>query len=176
MLSIVLIVAVFLACSMHQVYFFYSRNNLAKKSWEELVDAILPTEHEIIRELAKIVSNKDICTSGETVTALWLRLGGTRGLRRLHHNSRVMLQLAIYAERWNPDHGRVFAELIRQDVIVLRRLLIRIEILSLLRLSSALFSSTLVKAAKCYEDTSLRLQAIYAESHAARLSVLRSSI
>jgi hypothetical protein len=59
---------------------------------------------------------------------LWELVGGWDGLHRMRQNADLIIQLAAYIQIWNRDEAIIVAERIRQDSLMLRRAIWRIEL------------------------------------------------
>jgi hypothetical protein len=57
---------------------------------------------------------------------IWSMIGGAEGLTRMRANTDVLLALAAYAKRWNPEKGDAVAERMVRDAMALRRAVIGI--------------------------------------------------
>src|ERR1700743_709658 len=65
---------------------------------------------------------------------IWLGLGGMEGLRRMGRNTRILIALAAYAERWNFTESVIVKERMRQDALQLRVATLQISVRILLHL------------------------------------------
>lgn len=64
---------------------------------------------------------------------MWEAASGLAGIQKLNSNVEVMLQLAMYAERWNDVNGRVLSEIMRRDAARVRACVQQIELAMLTR-------------------------------------------
>ena len=93
---------------------------------------------------------------------------GADGLRRMHANARILMALASYAQRWNPNEAIVVTERMRSDAVVLRRAMRRLSMGLVLRNSRLLGPFRIQEAASAYYLMRRCLLALYESSHAGR--------
>jgi hypothetical protein len=97
----------------------------------------------------------------------WKMIGRAEGLSRMRANSDVLIALATYAQRWNPDQGLVVAERMRRDGMALRGAAVGIGLAMSCGYGKQRVSPYVDEAARVYYLMRLRLQALYETSHAA---------
>ena len=94
----------------------------------------------------------------------WELVGRTDGIRQMKRNAEVMLELAVYAQRWDKEEAIVITELIRRDASRVTR---AVNVLRVhLFVNSTLESSTsapfhLLEAAAAYFLLRRRLVGLY---------------
>jgi len=59
---------------------------------------------------------------------MWKIVGGLEGINQLRANATIMLNLAVFAERWNCEQGPVISEMIRRDVLRLNGAVLRVQL------------------------------------------------
>ncbi len=140
--------------------------------WHELVLRMRPADRSGIVELA---SRRLTASTGQPPiepNAMFEMLGGASGLRAIYRNSKVILALAGYATRWNPEEGARVTDAIRRDALRLQRtvriiqleMMLKHRLFVPLRMRSA--SVRLEQAALLYQEMSQRLLGLYQNSHA----------
>ncbi len=172
MYHLVVLVFIFLGSVLYQASFVRSRRRLRTQSWQDIVGRLKPLDEAVLDSLSLACSSSSAKRAKGDASLVWAGLGGLRGVFAIRGNARTMLELAVYAERWNPSYGAVFAELVRADVYRLRRLTIRLCLLRVFTFGGAHFKRTLVLLLRDYAGLKSRLIAIYQECHAGRLSLM----
>jgi hypothetical protein len=84
----------------------------------------------------------------------------------MKQNADVMIALAAYASRWNMVEASIVAERMRQDGIMLRRALFRVNLDSMLHRRPIRFPFYLHQAASSYYLMLRRLLCLYEANHA----------
>jgi hypothetical protein len=89
----------------------------ARKTWEGLLDNLISVD----RQALETVALDAIAPSGERRTdaeakeltreQIWELLGGLDGVERLEKNSRVLIEMAAYLQRWHPEAANTAEEL-----------------------------------------------------------------
>jgi hypothetical protein len=92
---------------------------------------------------------------------LWQAVGGYEGLRRMQHNTDVIIRLAAYVSRWNYTEAAIVAERIRQDSIILKRAFQHIERRALFAKHQLRLPFYVQQAASSYYLMTRRLLALY---------------
>lgn len=92
----------------------------SSRTWEELMSQLTPID----RRAVEAVALDAVEPSGERRAdehrrelgrkEIWDLLGGMDGIRRMENNSRVLIEMAAYIERWHPDDADT-AEQIRLE-------------------------------------------------------------
>lgn len=90
-----------------------SRNS----TWENLMQSIVPVDRSAIETVALDA----VEPSGEPKSEghprelgrkdIWNLLGGMEGIERIENNSRVLIEMAAYLERWHPEAAEIAEEL-----------------------------------------------------------------
>lgn len=81
----------------------------SRTTWEELMGQIVPTNRQGIEAVAlDAIEPSGARRSDEHRrelgrTEIWNLLGGMDGIRRMENNSRVLIEMAAYLERWHPE-------------------------------------------------------------------------
>lgn len=127
MLVVIGMLAVLLAIGAVQVRFSYRRRKLFAQNWDSILLQMEAVDLASLRGIADryLKVGKDQLRIDPL--DMWTAVGGLNGLRRMRRNSETVLQLAIYAERWNTENGRVVSELIRRDAMRLNQSIRKIE-------------------------------------------------
>lgn len=96
---------------------------------------------------------------------IWLGLGGMEGLRRMRRNTRILIALAAYAERWNFTESVIVKERMRQDALQLRVATFQISVRMLLHLGQVRVPFHLHQSVAAYHLMTKRLLMLYQTSH-----------
>lgn len=86
-------------------------------TWEELMQSIVPVDRHAIEMVAlDAVEPSGVPKSEEYHRELgrqdiWDLLGGMEGINRIESNSRVLIEMAAYLERWHPEAVETAEEL-----------------------------------------------------------------
>jgi len=98
-----------------QVRFFLRRRAQQNTTWNTLLARIEPLNFADLERIAKAYLEPRGNQLELQPQAMWRLLGGADGLPRLRRNAEVMLDLAMFVQRWNFEDATVVAE-IRQSV------------------------------------------------------------
>jgi hypothetical protein len=111
---------------------------------------------------------------------IWDLVGGYEGLKKMRKNAEIMLALAAFAQRWNYAEAMIVTERMRNDAVLLRRAVRRVEmgmrfgrLLGRLRQTMPLH---LQESSAYYYLMRQRLLALYETSHMSRYPVLAASL
>ena len=104
------------------------RRKLLTRNWGAVLGALEPVDLEGIRSIAETFDKSLHRQPQIDAAAMWKVVGGLDGLRRLRRNAWAMLDLAVYAEKWNLDKGLLVSEMMRQDADRLNRAIFRIQL------------------------------------------------
>jgi len=89
----------------------------SRRAWEELMSQLVPTNRQAIETVAlDVVESSGERRSDEHRRELgreeiWSLLDGMDGIRRMENNSRVLIEMAAYIERWHPDAAEIAEEI-----------------------------------------------------------------
>ena len=145
---------------------------LSQLTWDELLAGLEPVP---VAGICVIALDYLQPTKGQIniePSELWKLIGGADGLRRMHSNAQILMALATYAQRWNPNEAIVVTERMRSDAVVLRRAMHRLSMGLVLRNSRMLGPFRVQEAASAYYLMRRRLLALYESSHAGRYPAL----
>ena len=173
-MSILFAVFVFLAIGLIRTQ--VSARRLGELSWEELLTKLEPVETDGITAVAVEYLNPGNLQIGSKPDDIWNMIGRAEGLSRMRANSDVLIALATYAQRWNPDEGLVAAERMRRDGLALRRAVVGIGLAMTCGYGKQRVSSYVHEAASSYYLMRLRLLALYRTSHSARYPSLAAAL
>lgn len=101
---------------------------LSGVDWESLVSQIQPVPFEGLEKVALDHLQPRGCQLSIEPEELWQLVGGFDGLKKMQKNADLIIHLAAHVRRWNFDEAIVVAERIRQDSVMLKRALFRIQI------------------------------------------------
>jgi hypothetical protein len=80
-----------------------------RKTWEGLLENLISVDRQAIESVAldAIVSSGERRTDAEARELsrhqIWNLLGGLDGVERLESNSRILIEMAAYLQRWHPE-------------------------------------------------------------------------
>ncbi len=155
-----------------QFKFLTRRKELSQRTWEDLVASVEQVNLEGIREIADVFLNPTKDQLRLEPPTMWQMLGGLKGLQTMHRNAEIMLELCVYAERWDAA-GPVVSEMIRLDAMNFNKALRRVELAAVLGLGHLRGHFAIMEIAAHYELIRRRLFGQYEKSHIARLAVLQ---
>lgn len=176
MLIFAILACVFLGLIVYQVRFAMRRRILAALSWDEVFARIEPLDLAGIRSIADHYLHPDRDQLSIEPATMWQMVGGLDGLSRMRANAAVMLELAVYAERWNDEEGPVVSEMIRRDAVRLNRAVTRIEVTLLSHLGFVRAPFHLQEVSASYYLIRSRLFGLYRNSHAGLLPRLEAAL
>ncbi len=104
------------------------RRRLLTRSWGDVLGALEPVDLDGIRTIAEGFQRSEAGGPQMDAAAMWKVVGGLDGLRRLRRNAWAMLDLAVYAEKWNLEKGLLVSDAMRQDADRLNRAIFRIQL------------------------------------------------
>jgi hypothetical protein len=168
--------AVFLFLAIGLIKTQVSATRLGELSWDNLLTKLEPVETEGITAVAIEYLNPGNLHLGTKPEDIWNMIGRAEGLSRMRANADVLIALATYAQRWNPDEGVVVAERMRRDGMALRRAVVGIGLGMTCGYGKQRVSSYVHEAASAYYLMRLRLLALYETSHAARYPSLAAAL
>jgi hypothetical protein len=159
-----------------------SQNRRENLSWEELLAQLRPMTRVGIEEVATVF----LFPSSEQLDArcsdirlesqdVWDFIGGVEGIETMRHNARVLIDLAYYVQRWNPQASLV-AEQLRLDANQIRVSLSRIQASKRNGTLDKWFPIHATRATAAYYLMTRRLYALYEVSNAGLLNQLKASI
>ncbi|WP_263384137.1 hypothetical protein [Granulicella arctica] len=128
MIFLVLYVLVFLGGVGYVIDTGYKRRKLHAQSWNDVLGTLEPINLEGIRLIADNFNGSDEGRVRIEADEMWKVIGGLHGLKRLKRNAWAMLNLAVYAEKWNRDQGELVSETIRRDATRLNHAIFRIQL------------------------------------------------
>ncbi|GAA3751781.1 hypothetical protein [Terriglobus aquaticus] len=175
MLFFCLALAVSLAFAIPQLAFMVRRRKLLQRDWKDVVASIEPVNLGGIKAIAEMYLSPTKDQLRIEPPVMWELLGGIAGVRKLSKNADAILELCVLAEQW--DHnGKLISELIRADIVDLKRALARIELATLHGYADARGHFALMQIASAYNLMRLRLLGQYEKSHVARLQTLHGRL
>lgn len=117
LIPVVSTIAVFLLVVGTAVVYGLRIRRARKTTWEELMRRIAPVDRQGIETIAL----QSIDRSGQPLSEderrelgrqeIWTLLGGMDGIHRIESNSRVLIEIAAYLERWHPEASDTAEEL-----------------------------------------------------------------
>ena len=165
-----------LSGSGYLAYFASRRHNLLGRDWEDVLAEIRPVHLEAIRLIAEIYLHPNKDQLRIEPEEMWQLVGGLKGIRRLRANAQVMLNLAVFAQRWNREQSPIIAEMIRRDAVRLNRAAFRIQLILLFHLGFMRAPFHLLEAASAYYLIRGRLLSLYRASHIGLMPHLEAAL
>jgi hypothetical protein len=100
-------------------YYYVLARRSSKASWEDLLGKLKSIDRNVIEEVAldRMESNDEQTEAdaeGLDPGTLWKMIGGLQGLEVIEQNSKVLIDLACYLQRWYPE-ALPIAEQLRLD-------------------------------------------------------------
>lgn len=140
---------------------------LRKKSWEELLDMLLPVNAEWIVLVALEYRELTAQESSVASEEMWRLLGGWRGIKAMFTNAERLYVLAAHAESWGGLKAAKNAELMRRDGRRLRAAAAKAAWKYVSQRSTSHCAPELKRAASAYFGMTERLIELY-ENRSAR--------
>ena len=169
MICLVFLVLLLLAVVWYRPHLTSHRRKLTARTWEEILSRIEPINFEGLRSIADCYLQPDKDQLRVEPGSMWELLGGLEGICNLKSNAAVMLELALYAERWNAEQAPVISEIIRRDGVRLNKAVNRIVLAHFFHFGSLDTAFNLQEAASSYFLMRGRLVGLYRNSHSALL-------
>ncbi len=150
--------------------------SLSRLSWEDLLAKLKPVSVDGINAIALDYLQPGKGQTRIETDQLWTMIGGLEGISRLRANADVLLALAGYAQRWNPEEGLIVAERMRRDGLALRRSAFKLMVSLPFGFGQALGPFNVQEVAGAYYLMRQRLLALYETSHAGRYPQLSAAL
>ena len=166
----------FLAGAGYLALFASRRRNLLRRDWDDVLAELRPVHLDALRLIAQVYLQPEKDQLRIEPQEMWELLGGLKGIRRLKANARVMLNLAVFAQRWNREQGPIVAEMIRREAVRLDRAVFRLELIFLLHLGLMRVPFHLLEAASSYYLIRGRLIGLYQVSHIGLMPRLEAAL
>jgi hypothetical protein len=151
-------------------------------SWDELLARLLPVSRAGIQEVANAFLDPtglelDSRRAERHLGArdIWDFVGGIEGVKTMRRNAGVLIDLASYVRRWNPEATAV-AEQLRLDANEIRNALFRINWARRRGRLAASFPIQASRAAAAYYLMTQRVCALYEISQEGLLAQLKAAI
>jgi hypothetical protein len=151
-------------------------------SWTDLLARLSPVGRVGIEEVAAVflLPSSEQLDSRSIESRLELRdiwdfIGGIEGLKAMQRNADVLIELACYVQRWNPE-ASVVAEQLRLDANQIKTSLAKIRSSQRRGTLSTWFPIHATRATAAYYLMTQRLCALYAISHEGLLAQLKAAI
>jgi hypothetical protein len=150
-------------------------------SWDDLVTKLVPLSKIGIEEVAcsfLAPSGRELDPRGEDRLEsrdIWDFVGGIDGLKAMRQNAAVLIDLACYVRRWNPE-AFVVAEQLRLDASEIRSALAKVRFARWRGQLGSKFPIHATRAAAAYYLMTQRLCALYEISQSGLLFRLKAAI
>jgi len=110
------------------ICFHWRSRKLVIAEWQTIVAQLQPVSFKGLERVAL----DHLQPSGNQLQIetdeLWELIGGWDGLNRMWHNANLLIQLAAYIQVWNRTEAIVVGERIRQDSLLMKRAILRIQL------------------------------------------------
>lgn len=159
-----------------QLRFVFRRSAQQKTTWNGLLARLEPLNFADLERIAKAYLEPRGNQLELQPQAMWRLLGGADGLPRLRRNAEVMIDLAVFVQRWNFEDATVVAEIMRRDAARLQKAITQIEMAMLLRRGNLRIPFYIHEASAAYYLMRQRLLALYETSHAGLLPRLAQAL
>ncbi len=176
MTPFLILATVLVVLCLFQTQFVLSRRKLQSSTWDELLSKIQPVDFNQLQRVARAYLEPGKDQLQIQPAEMWQILGEQEGLARVRHNAGIMLDLAVYAERWNFHEGRIIAEIMRRDAVRLRDAAKAIESSLNRETRTAHLPFHLQEVCSAYYLMRQRLMALYENSHVGRLPQLQAAL
>lgn len=134
---------------------------LSGNNWDAIVARIQPVPFEGLEKVALDHLQPQGSQLLIQPEELWQLVGGFDGLKSMRQNADLIIVLAAHVRRWNFDEAVVVAERIRQDTVLLKRALLRIQIQMLFSTRRLRVPFYVHQAASAYYLMTRRVLALY---------------
>ncbi len=176
MMFLMLLVAMLVGVAGYQIRFAMRRRRLAARSWEDVLGRVEAVNIEGLRAIADCYLQPDKDQLRIEPSTMWEMMGGLEGIARLKANAAVMLELAVFAERWNGDQGPVISEMMRRDAVRLRSAVTRVQMVFLFHFGFLRAPFYLQEASASYYLMRSRLLGLYQNSHVGLVPRLQAAL
>lgn len=160
----------------YQLRFVRRERTIAAVTWEDLVGQLEQLDTAGLKEISDCYLHPGKSQLRFEPGMMWDTVGGIAGIQKLSCNSQVMLNLAMYAERWNDTNGRVLSEIMRRDALRIRASVQQIEFAMLSRHGLVYLGLELQEAIASYCLMRARLLGMYEECHSGLLPLLVAAL
>jgi hypothetical protein len=154
----------------------WSARRLSELNWDDLLTELKPVETDGITAVAVEYLNPEKFQVEMKQNDIWSMIGGAEGLTRRRANTDVLLALAAYAKRWNPEEGGVVAERKGRDAMALCRAVSGIGIGMTCGYGKRRVPSYIREAAGAYYLMRQRVPALYRASESGLYSNLANAV
>ena len=137
----------------------------SRVEWHELTAKLRPIHSRGVAAIADAYLHPRKNQIEQEPEQIYAMLGGAEGLHAMYENTKVMLELAGYATRWNAVEAAVVTEMIRRDARRLQKAVHGIQLEMLCRRAVVRAPFRMQEAAAAYHLMSSRLLALYETSH-----------
>jgi len=154
----------------------YRKRKLFRQSWDSILSRVESVDFEALREVADLYLQPGPEQLRIEPNDMWHAVGGLGGIERMRRNADVMLELAVYGERWNNENGRVISEMIRRDVMRFRKAAFRVEFSLRYRLGMVRAPFQLQEAISAYCLMRGRLIGLYKVAHVGLIPQIEAAL
>ncbi len=154
----------------------YKRRQLLSRSWASILAKLETVDLEGLREIAECYLRPGKDQLRIEPEDMWRTVGGLRGIERLRHNANIMLELAVYAERWDSVDGRIVSEMMRRDAARLKKAILTVELARLSSIGLVRAPFSLQEAISSYCLMRDRLVGLYQMAHVGLLPQLEAAL
>ena len=159
-----------------QIRFALRKRSLASQTWDGVLSRVEEVNLAGLQEIADLYLKPGKDQLRIEPDDMWKTLGGLRGLQRLRSNADAMLTLAMFAERWNSENGRIVSEFMRRDAARLKKAVMRVEFSLVYGFGIVRAPFALQEAIATYILMRGRLLGLYGVAHVGRIPVLEAAL
>jgi hypothetical protein len=159
-----------------QVNFASRRRQLFAQTWDSILERVEAIDLAGLRAVADGYLALDKGQARTTPAEIWSMLGGLSGLRKMRTNAEIMLDLAIYAERWNTEDSQIVAAMMRHDAMRFKQATKGMELALLYPFGIAEAKCSLQEAISSYCLMRERLLGLYQVAQGARVHQLQAAL
>ncbi len=145
--------------------YFLRRRRLSRMDLQEHLARIKPVNVDAVSVIALHFLNPSKRQLSMEPPAMWESIGEMDGLQALIDNADAILDLALFASRWNRVEGRIVGEMIRRDGVRLKRAAFRIQMATYFGLGGAFAPFQLQEVSAAYHLMRGRLLGLYQVTH-----------
>lgn len=157
-------------------YVTFRRRKFLAKSWQDVLGRVEPVDLDGLQAIAYGFLQPDKNQLRIEPGEMWEIVGGLDGLHRLKKNAWAMLDLAVYAERWNLAKGPLISEMIRRDAVRLNRAIFRVQVGVLFQFGHLRSPFYLQEAVASYYLIRGRLVGLYQVAHIGLIPGLEAAV
>jgi len=159
-----------------QIRFVLRRQKLETQTWHAVLSRLEGVNLAGLQAIADLYLKPDADQLRIEPNEMWKTVGGLKGLQYLRSNADAMLNLAMFAEQWHSENGRIVSEFMRRDAMILKKAILRVEFSMLYGLGRVRAPFALHQAIATYILMRGRLLGLYGVAHISRIPILEAAL